>query len=160
MDRRDFLKVSGALGGLSLLPWRGAQAAIEGWRGYEVTTRVEILKPVGVSRAWIPLPSIDDGQWQKALGNAWSGNATRAQVVNDGKYGVQMLYAEWAAGTPKPMVPRPPEEIMERGWDQRMNWAAHIWCWPTPVAKIALPWVTLLIASMMAWGLVLGVSSR
>src|SRR6266702_4679010 len=72
-----------------------------------------------------------------------------------------ILYsAPVAAGTPKPIVPRPPEEIMLRGWLQRMNCAAHIWCWPTPVAKIALPLVALLMAAMMAWGLVFSVSSR
>src|SRR3954464_9474360 len=104
MDRRTFLKTSAAAAVAQALPWDGALAAIQGWRGYEITTRVEIMKPSGVSRAWIPLPSVDDDAWQKALGNAWTGNATRAQVATDGKYGVSMLYAEWAPGVQKPVI--------------------------------------------------------
>ena len=63
MDRRHFLKTSAAAAAASGLPLR-ASAAIPGWRGYEITTRVEIMKPSGVSRAWIPLPSVDDDAWQ------------------------------------------------------------------------------------------------
>jgi hypothetical protein len=28
------------------------------WRTYEVTTRVEVVKPAGVTRAWLPVPSV------------------------------------------------------------------------------------------------------
>jgi transglutaminase-like putative cysteine protease len=104
MDRRVFLKTTAAAAAAQALPWRSAFAAIEGWRGYEMTTRVEIMKPRGISRAWIPLPAIEDNGWNQVLDNAWTGNATRAEVMNDGKYGVQMLYAEWAAGTASPVV--------------------------------------------------------
>ena len=31
------------------------------------------------------------------------------------------------------MVPRPPEVIQWFGFSNLMNWAAHIWCWPTSV---------------------------
>src|SRR6478672_1287582 len=41
-----------------------------------------------------------------------------------------------AAGTEKPMVPRPPELIHVLGCLYLMNWLAHIWCWPTPEVKI------------------------
>jgi transglutaminase-like putative cysteine protease len=104
MDRRDFLKTSAAAAAIAGLPWREAQAAIQGWRSYETTTLVQIVKPSGVSRAWIPLPSVEDDAWHKSLGNSWKGNATRAQVMNDGKYGISMLYAEWAPGIDKPMI--------------------------------------------------------
>jgi hypothetical protein len=39
-----------------------------------------------------------------------------------------------AAGTEKPMVPRPPELSQVPGRSYFTNWAAHIWCWPTPAA--------------------------
>ncbi|HYD57039.1 MAG TPA: transglutaminase domain-containing protein [Burkholderiales bacterium] len=101
MDRRTFLKASAAFGALGS---SAALAANPGWRSYEVTTRVEIAQPRGISRAWVPLPSVDNGEWHKVLGNAWSGNATRAQIETDGKYGVQMLYAEWADGSVNPSI--------------------------------------------------------
>ncbi len=104
MDRRLFLTSSASAAALAMLPWRGAGAAIQGWRSYEVVSRVEILNPRGVSRAWIPLPSVDNNEWHKTLGSSWSGNASRTVVATDGKYGVQMLYAEWAEGTAAPVV--------------------------------------------------------
>ena len=102
MERRVFLKSSAAMAAVSALPWREALAAAD-WRTYEVTTRVEVLKPQGVSRVWLPVPTIDT-DWQKLIGNSWSGNAAQAKVLNDGKYGVGMLYAEWRAGEQQPVL--------------------------------------------------------
>ena len=93
MDRRAFLKTGFAVGAASL-PWP-VRAAGE-WRTYEVVTKVELAFPKGVSRVWLPLPMRADTEWHRSLGNEWSGNATRAQVVSDGKYGVPILYAEWS----------------------------------------------------------------
>ncbi|HZN85891.1 MAG TPA: transglutaminase domain-containing protein [Burkholderiales bacterium] len=103
MDRRSFLKSAGAAATASALPWRAALAA-EGWQAYEIVSRVEILKPSGVSRTWVPLPLSDDTPWHKAVGNAWSGNAAQARVMSDGKYGVGMLVAEWSPGVAEPVI--------------------------------------------------------
>ncbi len=51
-----------------------------------------------------------------------------AQTVRSGS----AVLAPIAAGTEKPMVPRPPELIQALGRSYCTNWAAHIWCWPTP----------------------------
>jgi transglutaminase-like putative cysteine protease len=105
MDRRSFLKASSMAAAAAALPWREALAApIAGWRSYEVVSRVEILNPRGVSRAWIPLPSVDNTEWHKTLGSSWTGNAGRTFVATDGKYGAQMLCAEWAEGTASPVL--------------------------------------------------------
>jgi len=96
MDRRLFIKSSAAA---VVLPWRPVWAAPE-WRTYEVTTRVEILKPQGASRVWLPMPLPEDTAWQRHLGSQWSGNAARTQILADGKYGATMLYAEWSSGSP------------------------------------------------------------
>jgi len=103
MERRVFLKSSAAMAAVSALPWRDVLAAAD-WRTYEVTTRVEILKPQGITRVWLPLPMMDDTAWQRNRGSEWTGNAARAQIVSDGKYGAAMLYAEWSAGTPAPLL--------------------------------------------------------
>ena len=73
------------------------------WRTFEVTTRVEVLKPAGPTSAWIPLPSVES-DYQQPLGNHWSGNAGEAHVVRDGKYGAAMLYAAWGANEAAPAV--------------------------------------------------------
>ena len=102
MDRRTFLKTSTAAAVSQALPF-SISAAVE-WRAYETVTRVELQWPKGVSRAWVPLPLTDDTSWHKTLGNTWSGNASRAQVLSDGKYGVAMLYAEWRDSADTPVV--------------------------------------------------------
>ncbi len=101
MDRRTFLKTTAAA---AALPCAQAGGAASEWRSYELVARAEILQPRGVTRAWLPLPLKDDTSWQKGLGSQWSGNAARAEVMSDGKYGAAMLYAEWPAGAPAPVI--------------------------------------------------------
>ncbi len=111
MDRRAFLKTGGAifpaaaaLPKLALaqqLPFNPRQA--EKWRGFEVTTRVEIVFPQGATRVWLPIPSVDSA-YQKTIDNAWSGNAQTAKIVHDGTYGAGMLYAEWPTAEKNPVI--------------------------------------------------------
>ena len=104
MDRRKFIQGSVALPAAAALPWGSALAAEAPWRTYEITTTVQVLKPKGVSRAWLPLPMMDDSDWHRSGGNESSGNTTRTQIYRDGKYGAGMLYAEWAPDQPSPVV--------------------------------------------------------
>ncbi len=101
MDRRDFLKTAAAAASTAL-PLEALSTP--DWHGYEVTTRVEIMKPSGTSRAWIPLPRVQATSWQKSFDNSWTGNATHAGITSDGKYGVPMLYAEWAPDVQNPSI--------------------------------------------------------
>jgi transglutaminase-like putative cysteine protease len=71
-------------------------------RAYEVTTRLEILNPTGVTRAWVPLPLADETDYHRSLGYTWSGNAESVDVVNDPRYGAAMGVAQWPAGTATP----------------------------------------------------------
>ena len=103
MDRRKFIQSGIALPAAACVPWAQALAADAPWRTFEVTTTVQILKPNGVSRAWLPLPMMDVSHWHRSGGNESSGNAARTQIYRDGKYGAGMLYAEWAADQPAPM---------------------------------------------------------
>ncbi len=84
MKRRDFLKTSSAAAVAAALPWRGAHAQAD-WRSFEITTRADIDRPQGVSRAWIPLPLTQDLDWQRNFGSSWTGNAARTQVMHDGR---------------------------------------------------------------------------
>ena len=103
MNRRHFIKTTAAAAAAQALPWNRAFAT-EAWQGYEMTTRVEIVKPRGVSRAWIPLPAVEDNGWNQVIGNSWTGNAARSEILSDGKYGVSMLYAEWQPGVAAPVI--------------------------------------------------------
>jgi transglutaminase-like putative cysteine protease len=103
MDRRVFLQTSAAAAAAAALPWRDALASTE-WRTFETVTRVEVLRPRGVSRAWVPLPMAEDTDWHRSVGSSWTGNAARAQVAADGKYGVTMVHAEWRDGETAPVI--------------------------------------------------------
>ena len=101
MNRRNFLKSSTAA---ALAPYLPLSMASEGWRTFEAVTRVEIRDAFGIARAWVPLPLVTQNDWQKTLGNSWSGNAARADVVHDGKYGLAMLYVEWPEKEMNPVI--------------------------------------------------------
>lgn len=104
MDRRKFLKSTGAAAATASFPWREAGASEGEWHTYDVTTKVSILKPSGASRAWIPLPMSGDTDWQRAIGNTWTGNAAKARIHSDGKYGASLLFAEWREGEAAPLI--------------------------------------------------------
>jgi len=103
MKRREFLLSTAATSALATLPWRAALAA-EGWRSFDVTTRVELVNPSGVSRAWVPLPLVLSNDWQQTISNSRSGNAAQATIHADGKYGAAMVTAEWGAGERNPVL--------------------------------------------------------
>lgn len=111
MDRRDFIKLSAAgAAGLALGGRAWANAAPfnpspeAGWRTYEITTRLEVAKPQGVVRAWVPVPTHKDAAWTEPLGNTWQGNALRMSEVRDPIYGAAMVQAEWAPGEQAPVL--------------------------------------------------------
>ena len=101
MDRRDFLRVAGAGSASLALPGATsnalAQAMDNPWRVYEVTTRVEVLKPVGATRVWLPVPLTGDTEYQKNLGSSWDAGPGKAWAWQDPKYAAGAVAAEWAA---------------------------------------------------------------
>ena len=105
MKRRDFLKTTLAAPLIGALPsGRDALAQAGGdWRTFQVVTKVEIVNPSGVSRVWVPLPLAAKTDWHNPLGNKWTGNGGM-KMVTDGKYGAEMVYAEWGAGEKAPLL--------------------------------------------------------
>lgn len=103
MQRRKFLLTSAAVAAGVMWPSSRGMAAFSpspesGWRTFEVTLRVEVLKPEGATRIWLPLPSMQEDDWIKPMGNVWQGNAAHVRLLRNPEYGAEMLYAEWAAG--------------------------------------------------------------
>ena len=114
--RRSLLKGVASMGALSLSSLPFAQTTSPAtttpdrvfnpqsgkWRTFEVTTRVDILKTDGITRVWLPVPSINS-DWQKSENNSFSSNgATRLRT--DSLQSVQMLYTEFPASIEKPYV--------------------------------------------------------
>jgi transglutaminase-like putative cysteine protease len=113
LARRRFLQQGSALAAIATLaPLSMAQSAAPtqrqfapqsgNWRSFEVTTRVDIAKPQGVTRVWLPIPSVDS-DWQKSLESGYSSNGA-AQLTSDGATGARMLYVEFAQNESRPFV--------------------------------------------------------
>ena len=110
MKRREVLRNGVALGAVAAmggLPRIGtASTGSDGarWRTFEVVTRVEVANPTGPTRVWLPMPIAVDTDYQKSLGESWTGNAGAARVYRDDKYGANVFYAEWPAGESAPVA--------------------------------------------------------
>jgi transglutaminase-like putative cysteine protease len=112
MLRRNFLQAGAAASLIGALPRVSySQNAAQhlpfeprpgAWRSFEITTRVEVLKPSGTTRVWVPVPSVE-GDYQKLAGNSWSGNGA-ARLARDGKYGAAMVAAEWSGAETMPVL--------------------------------------------------------
>jgi len=108
MHRRSFIQagaaatVLGPISRLALAQQLPFDPKPAGWRTFEITTRVELQWPQGVSRVWVPVPSVE-GPYQKIIGNTWSGNGS-IRTASDGKYGANMVMAEWAPDAKAPVL--------------------------------------------------------
>lgn len=131
-SRRKFLKNTAiALAGTALPAINFAQTAavaersfspVPGvWRTFEVTTRVDIAKPQGVTRVWLPIPSVNS-DWQKSLESNYSSNGT-ARMEDDEKYGAKMLHVEFAESEAKPfmeLTSRIQTQNRAQNWSQKL----------------------------------------
>jgi transglutaminase-like putative cysteine protease len=101
MHRREFLKAGVALAFAAELPTL-ARADVNfdptpgTWRNFQVTTRLEIAWPTGISQAWIPLPSVNEKDWIRSGDSQWTTNG-KAVLARDPHYGAEMLHVAWAA---------------------------------------------------------------
>ncbi len=116
--RRSLLKGGATLGALIAAPaWVSAQSSSStpptagserrfapqpgDWRTFDVTTRVALADPVGPTRIWLPVPSINT-DWQQSLESGFSSNGA-SRMLADGVEGARVLFTEFAEGV-KPVV--------------------------------------------------------
>src|SRR6188768_4224787 len=109
MNRRKFLQnATLAPAAVATAQWPlAAWAAAEGgnaWRMFEVTSRVEILKPSGTTKIWLPVPLLADREFHKSLGNAWSAPGGDVRYTSDSKDGMGIVAAELPASVEKPVL--------------------------------------------------------
>lgn len=109
MDRRNFLiggaalPTAVAMSGLPRVVFANT-AMGNSWHVFEVTTQVEILKPGGVTRVWLPVPLAADTDYQKGLGNNWTTEGGAASYSRDSKYGAGILSAVFPEAVKRPTV--------------------------------------------------------
>lgn len=107
VNRREFLAyASGAAVGtaLSSVDRTFAQdPSPNGWRTFEVTTSVEVLKPSGSTRVWLPAALLGETPFQKTLANEFKAEGAKAKLVEGKADALGIVVAEFPVGA-KPTV--------------------------------------------------------
>ena len=107
MNRRHFLWSAGAVSASFVFPKARCMLAwaapSESWRTFEVKTRVEVLKPSGTTRVWLPAALLGKTPFQRTLSNEFSAEGGTARIVEARADGLGILAAEFPAGV-KPVL--------------------------------------------------------
>ena len=101
MNRRDFLRtnssicagwaLSSAMPVLPDTPWAGE------WRTFEVVTKVELLKPNGISYIWLPAPLIRNTPYQNTISTRFTAKKGTAKLSKDEQSALGIVSAMYAA---------------------------------------------------------------
>jgi transglutaminase-like putative cysteine protease len=97
------LPFAGFAAGVPTLPARRFEPRVEGWRTFDVTTRVTVADVQGATKVWLPIPDVES-DYQRAIGHGWTSNAAAVRIVADAERGVRMLHAEFPAGVKDPVL--------------------------------------------------------
>ena len=75
----------------------------DGWKTYEVTARVEVLKPSGVTHIWLPAALIRNTPYQKTLSNKFVADGGTANLTENQQDALGIVSATYPAGA-KPVL--------------------------------------------------------
>ena len=113
MKRRDFLNYAGMVSASVALrradrlfpqSTTSPQSATPYvWRTFDVTTRVEVLKPSGITRIWVPAALITETPFQKTQGNMFNADGGMAKLVSNDPQAMGIIAAEFPPDV-KPVV--------------------------------------------------------
>jgi transglutaminase-like putative cysteine protease len=102
MKRRDFLRSAGVASAAMALPKVGRLFAQgtgpEAWRTFDVTTGVQVLKPSGTTRIWIPAALVSPTPFQKTLANDFKADGGTAKLIESSADSMGIIAAEFPAG--------------------------------------------------------------
>jgi len=103
MKRREFLQSAAVVSAGLAIPGTkylfAADAPSTDWRTFEVTTRVEVLKPSGVTRIWVPAALLNPTPFQRTLSNQFDAPGGAVKVVKDKAESLSYFSAEFPAGS-------------------------------------------------------------
>jgi transglutaminase-like putative cysteine protease len=106
MKRRDFLRNTGticaSLAFSKAVPLF-AETPASDWRRFEVTTRVEVLKPAGVTHIWLPAALIRQTPFQKTLTNKYEAEGGTAKFTQSKDDSLGIVTANYPEST-KPVL--------------------------------------------------------
>lgn len=118
MNRRNFLALAGAaLAGLHTRETASQSSQNPSgpkWRTFEVTTRIEVLNPVGTKRVWVPMPLSEATQFQRTIAFSHSSESPNAKVSEYTTGRLRAVVAEFPPGaTP---VLKTVAQVSTRDW--------------------------------------------
>jgi transglutaminase-like putative cysteine protease len=107
MNRRHFLQSSGAVS-VSLAFAKAGRlfpqaTPADRWRTFQVTTRVEVLKPSGTTRIWVPAALIGETPFQKTFANTFNSEGGTAKLIESKADSLGIIAAEFPSGV-KPVL--------------------------------------------------------
>src|SRR5262249_3812928 len=73
------------------------------WRTFEIVTRVEVIRPAGITRVWVPTPLMAHAPYQTGLANSFQAEGGAAKLVESNADGLGIVVAEFPQGT-KPVA--------------------------------------------------------
>jgi transglutaminase-like putative cysteine protease len=102
VNRRDFLKSVGAVSAGLAVPATARPLAVGDvepeWRAFEVVTRVEVLKPSGPTRIWLPSALLRVTPFQRTLSNTFTAEGGAAELVEGQADALGIVCARFPAG--------------------------------------------------------------
>ncbi len=102
MRRREFLRTAGIASATFAFPKPdrifASSPAASDWRTFEITTRVEVLKPAGVTRIWIPAALLGETPFQKTYSNTFTADGGAAKLIESKTDSLGIVSAEFPAG--------------------------------------------------------------
>ncbi|HKR86064.1 MAG TPA: transglutaminase-like domain-containing protein [Terriglobales bacterium] len=106
MNRRHFLQSSAAVCGGLVLPKSAslfADPLRTPWRTFQVTTRVEVLKPAGVTHIWLPAALIRNTPYQRTVANRFVAEGGKVKLTTDKATALGIVGASYPANA-KPVL--------------------------------------------------------
>lgn len=103
MNRRTFLRSAGIASTALAFPRAArlfARDASPAWRTFDVVTRVEVLKPTGPTRIWLPSALLRETPYQKTLANTFTAPGGKAELVESRQDSLGIVAATFPAGVP------------------------------------------------------------
>jgi len=76
-------------------PARSSAPVQEGWRNFELLTKVTLNPDYGASKVWVPIPNHVPLDYQRPGGTDCKGNYTKVGIFREPVYGCEVAYAEW-----------------------------------------------------------------
>ena len=101
MNRRDFLRANSSIcAGWALsraVPVLADTPSAGEWRTFEIVTKVELLKPEGVSHIWLPAPLIRNTPYQNTISTRFKAEGGTARLSKDKQSAFGIVPAMYAA---------------------------------------------------------------